>query len=255
MRNIKLTLEYEGTRYLGWQRQPQGMTIQQALEEAVAKVTGVETSVIGASRTDAGVHARGQVANFRTNSNLAVERFRGALNALLPRDIAVLSAEDAPEEFNSRFSACSKLYHYTIWNHPVRPALERDSCWHVRWKLDDGPAQEAAHALLGPHDFACFESSNAQSQTTVRTVTQASWERDGPHRIVFAIEADAFLYNMVRAIVGTLTDVARGKIPAERVAEIIASRDRRQAGRTAPPRGLCLMKVRYPDDPETAANS
>jgi len=248
MRNVKLTIEYEGTRYLGWQRQPQGMTVQEALENALAKITGVHTPVIGASRTDAGVHARGQVANFHTESTLAVERLRGALNALLPRDIVVLDAEDAPDGFNSRFYAISKRYRYTIWNHWIRPAIDRGFCWHVRWELDSGLAQEAARALVGRRDFACFESSNAQSDTTVREVARAAWQPVGPHRIHFEIEANAFLYNMVRAIVGTLTEIARGKMPVERMREIIASRDRRLAGRTAPAQGLCLMEVRYPDN-------
>jgi len=245
MRNIKLTIEYEGTHYLGWQRQPQGMTIQEALEDAIEKITGVQTAVVGSGRTDAGVHARGQVANFHTESDLAVQRFRGALNALLPRDIVVLDTEDVPEEFNSRFSARSKLYQYTIWNDRIRPCLQRQFCWHVRWALDHDLAQEAAQALVGKHDFACFESSGAETQTTVRTVTRASWDVVEPRRIVFSIEADGFLYNMVRAIVGTLVEVARGKMPPARVADIIASGDRAAAGPTAPPQGLCLVEVRY----------
>ena len=247
MRNIKLTVEYEGTHYLGWQRQPQGMTIQEALEDAIEKTTGVKTAIVGSGRTDAGVHARGQVANFHTASDLEAERFQGALNALLPRDIVVLDAEEVPEKFNSRFSARSKLYQYAIWNDRVRPCLQREFCWQVRWDLDHALAREAAQTLIGRHDFACFESSGAETKTTVRTVTRASWEVVEPKRIVFSIEADGFLYNMVRAIVGTLVDVARGKMPPSRVAEMIASGDRRTAGPTAPPQGLCLMEVRYPD--------
>ncbi len=245
MRNIRLLIEYEGTHYLGWQRQPQGMTVQEALENTLARIVGKETAVMGAGRTDAGVHARGQVANFRTDSALPVERFHGALNAILPRDIVVLRTDEVPSDFNSRFSARSKQYRYTIWNARTRPAIDRHFCWHVRWALEDNCGQEAARALLGRQDFACFESSNAKSETTVRTVTRADWVRIGPDRVVFTIEADAFLYNMVRAIVGTLCDVARGRLAPERMAEIIACRDRRAAGPTAPAQGLCLMKVEY----------
>ena len=247
-RNIKITVEYDGTRYLGWQRQPQGMTVQEAIEGALEKVTGQKIGVVGSGRTDAGVHARGLVANFKTDSHIEVERFRGALNALLPRDIAVRDAMEVPDDFNSRFSARSKHYRYTIRNHRVRPAIDRDFCWHVRWEMDHALAQEAAQVLLGRQDFACFESANAESNTTVRTVTRADWQADGTGRVFFNIEADAFLYNMVRAIVGTLVDIARGRFPLQRMAEIIASRDRTQAGRTAPPQGLCLMEVRYPEE-------
>ena len=244
MRNIKLTVEYEGTQYLGWQRQPQGMTIQEALEEALEKITGVKTSVTGAGRTDAGVHACGQAANFRTDSDLAVERFQGALNALLPRDIVVLAAEEATVDFHARFSAKSKLYHYTIRNRRTRPALSRDFCWHVRWPIQIVPMRRAMTHILGKHDFAAFQSANAASDTTVRTVFRADWTKNFD-LLTFAIEADGFLYNMVRAIVGTLVDVGRGRITPEEFGAIVKSKDRRRAGRTAPPQGLWLMRVRY----------
>ena len=244
MRNIKLTIEYEGTSYLGWQRQPQGMTIQQALEEAIRQVTGVMPQVIGASRTDAGVHARGQAANFKTDSAIPVERLQGALNALLPRDIAVADAEEVPDDFNCRFSAKSKLYQYTIWNQRVRPAMDRNFCWHLRWPVEIEPMQAASASLLGEHDFAAFQSANAQSETTVRTILRADWELCAP-RLTFAVEGNGFLYNMVRALVGTLVEVGRGKITAEEFKKILESRDRTLAGRTAPARGLCLMCVRY----------
>lgn len=244
MRNIKLILEYEGTGYLGWQRQPQGMTVQQALEEALERITGAKTTVVGAGRTDAGVHARGQTANFRTESDLPVERLRGALNALLPRDIVVLKAEEVPQDFNARFSARSKLYYYTVRNGRTRPALSRDFCWHVRWPLEILPMHQAAAHLLGRHDFAAFQSAGADTSTTVRTVFRADWTRSFD-TLTFAIEADGFLYNMVRAIVGTLAAVGRGKITPDEFAEIVNAKDRARAGRTAPAQGLCLMRVRY----------
>ncbi len=244
MRNIKLTLEYEGTGYLGWQRQPQGMTVQQALEEALEKAVGTRTAVTGASRTDAGVHARGQSANFRTESALAPERLRGALNALLPRDIAVLEAREVPPEFDARFSARSKRYTYTLWTGPVRPALRRNFCWHVRWVRDVEALRAASRLLIGRKDFAAFEAANASSETTVRRVKRAEWFESGPE-LTFEIEADAFLYNMVRIIVGTLCEVGRGKLSVGDFARIIEARDRTEAGRTAPPQGLCLMEVVY----------
>ena len=253
MRNIKLTLEYEGTHYLGWQRQPQGMTVQQAVEEAVEKITGVRTLVTGASRTDARVHARGQSANFRTQTDLTPERIRGALNALLPRDIVVLEAREVPPDFDSRFSALSKTYRYTLWTCPVRPALRRNFCWHVRWVTDLDAMREAAAALPGRKDFIAFQAANAAAETTVRNVKRAEWLQDG-HELTFLIEADAFLYNMVRIIVGTLTEVGRGKLTPRRFREIIDTRDRTQAGRTAPPQGLCLMEVYYDLPPPATAD-
>jgi tRNA pseudouridine38-40 synthase len=244
MRNIKLTIEYEGTAYLGWQRQPQGMTIQQALEESLERITGQAPQVIGASRTDTGVHARGQVANFKTDSAMPVERIQSALNALLPMDIAILAAEEVPEGFNARFSARSKLYHYTIWNQRVRPVLDRRFCWHVRWPVALEPLRAASQFLIGEHDFAAFQSANAQSETTVRAVERADWELNLP-RLTFAIEANGFLYNMVRALVGTLLEVGRGKITPAEFHRVLESGERTQAGRTAPASGLCLMRVRY----------
>jgi tRNA pseudouridine38-40 synthase len=244
MRNIKLTIEYEGTAYLGWQRQPQGMTIQEALEESLRQITGETTQVTGASRTDTGVHARGQVANFRTDSVLPVERFQSALNALLPLDIAIVAAEEVPEDFHSRFSAQSKLYHYTIWNQRVRPVLDRRFCWHVRWPVEMASLREASACLIGEHDFAAFQSANAQSETTVRIIERADWEMNAP-RLTFAIEANGFLYNMVRALVGTLLDVGRGKMTPAEFRRVLESGQRAQAGRTAPARGLCLMRIRY----------
>ena len=244
MRNIKLTIEYEGTAYLGWQRQPQGMTIQEALAESLRQITGETTQVTGASRTDAGVHARGQVANFRTDSAIPAERFQSALNALLPLDIAIVAAEEVPEDFHARFSARSKLYHYTIWNQRVRPVLDRRFCWHMRWPVEMASLREASACLIGEHDFAAFQSANAQSETTVRIIERADWEMNAP-RLTFAVEANGFLYNMVRALVGTLLDVGRGKMTPAEFRRVLESGQRSQAGRTAPARGLCLMRIRY----------
>jgi len=244
MRKVKLLLEYEGTAYLGWQRQPQGLTVQEVLEEAIRRVTGEASRVVGASRTDAGAHARGQTAHFRTNWPHSVESLQKALNAVLPPDVVVLSAEDAPDGFHARFSARSKVYEYAIWNDPVRPAIERRYVWHVRRPLDIESMRAAAHALVGTHDFAAFASSGAESRSTVRTITRAEWRREG-RRLVFTIEGQGFLYNMVRAIVGTMVDIGRGRIPPSAMQQILESRDRRRAGRTAPAHGLCLLRVDY----------
>jgi tRNA pseudouridine38-40 synthase len=244
MRTIRLTLEYDGTAYLGWQRQPQGMTVQQALEEAVARITGAMPSVVGSGRTDAGVHARGQVAHFKTPSAMPAATFHRALNALLPRDIVVLGAEEAAADFHARFSARGKRYAYTIWNDPVRPVLKRHIVWHCRRRLAVDRLRAASECLLGTQDFRAFESSGAAAKTTTRTVTLAEWSRNGPE-LVFAVEADGFLYNMVRSIVGSLVEVGLGKRAPEWIRELIASRDRTKAGPTAPPRGLCLVRVDY----------
>ena len=244
MRNIKLLLEYEGTAYVGWQRQVQPNSIQQALEEAIARITGAQASATGASRTDAGVHARGQVANFMTSSSLSIEKLRDALNAVLPPDIGVLEAAEAAEDFNARFSAKSKVYEYTIWNRHTRPVLSRLFCWHVHKPLDVERMSAAARLLLGTHDFACFASANTDRVTSVRTMTEAGvTERDGI--ITFSLEGNGFLYNMVRAVTGTLVEVGRGKLSVEEFRAILESCDRKRAGRTAPARGLCLVRVEY----------
>lgn len=248
-RNILIKLEYEGTNYLGWARQPQGLSIQEALETALRNITGEEMHVLGAGRTDAGVHARGQAATFKTTSPLSPERLRGALNALLPRDIAVTESIEAPADFNARYSAKSKLYEYTIWNRRVRPALDRNFCWHFRWELDLVLMQEAAAMVIGKHDFAAFRSANSDIETSIRTMTRSEWRAEEP-KLIYSVEGNAFLYNMVRALVGTMVDVGRGKITPAQFGRILESKDRTTAGRTAPAQGLCLMRVDYPEIPE-----
>jgi len=248
MRNIKLLLEYQGTAYVGWQRQVQPNSIQQVVEEAIGRITGRASRLIGASRTDAGVHAAGQVANFRTESALPPERLREALNAVLPPDIAVLDVEEVPEDFHARFDAVSKRYEYTIRTGPVRPALGRELCWHCRWPLDVDRMRRAAAPLVGTHDFAGFASSGSDRKGSVRTLTRCDVHQ-APGRMVLVLEGDGFLYNMVRTIAGTLVDIGRGKLPVERVAEVLAAGDRTRAGRTAPARGLCLVRVDYGGTP------
>ena len=244
LRTFRLLIEYEGTAYVGWQRQAEGDSIQQKLEEAVAQITREQLTVTGAGRTDAGVHARGQAASFRSRTSLSPEKLRDALNAVLPRDIAVLRVEEAPEDFHARFSARGKVYQYTILQGPVRSAIERSLCWHFRSELDMDRMRQAASALVGRHDFAAFRTESREPKATVRTLHRLDIEREGL-RLILTFEGDGFLYNMVRAIVGTLVDVGRGKLSPGSMADILQSRDRGRAGPTAPAKGLCLVEVKY----------
>ena len=247
MRNLRLLIAFEGTAYLGWQRQALGPTVQQVLEEAVEQITGTRSSVIGAGRTDAGVHAEGMVASFRTASPLAPERLQEALNAVLPPDVAVLDLSDAPPDFHAQFSAKAKRYEYRVWPRRVRPVFDRERLWHVKWPLDVGLMNEGAAMVVGRRDFSAFCAARSTVLHGVRTVTQAEWfRRSGA--LVFGIEGDGFLYNMVRIIVGSLVDVGRGKMSLEAFREALESGDRTRSGPTAPAKGLCLVRVDYSSD-------
>ncbi|NLG83457.1 MAG: tRNA pseudouridine(38-40) synthase TruA [Firmicutes bacterium] len=245
MRNIKLTLAYEGTAYLGFQRQKQGPTIQGTLEESLVHLTGERPRVIGAGRTDAGVHALGQVVNFHTSSRIETGRFVPALNSLLPRDIAVLAAEEVPLAFHARRDAKRKTYTYRLWRPSVRPVFERDRSYHFPRPLDLAAMEAAPRLLVGRHDFAVFGSSGStEVKTTVRTVFAAGWQEEGP-LLTFTITADGFLYRMVRNIVGTLLEIGLGKHPPEWVEELLALGHRPAAGPAVPARGLFLVRVEY----------
>ncbi|NPV03524.1 MAG: tRNA pseudouridine(38-40) synthase TruA [Syntrophaceae bacterium] len=246
MRNIKLTIEYDGTAYNGWQRQADVLTIQQVMEDTLARILNDRVVLVASSRTDTGVHAMNQVANFRTSSGLPLRNLHLGVNSLLPPDIVVKEMSEVPWEFHAQYNARGKVYRYRIFNNPVRTALERHRCWHVRRPLDLGAMQRAARHLLGTHDFSSFCASQSEVEDRVRTVTDARLVREeGEGMIAFWIEADGFLRHMVRNIVGTLVDVGRGAIPAEDMARIVGARDRRAAGQAAPARGLCLMEVKY----------
>jgi tRNA pseudouridine38-40 synthase len=244
MRNVKLTIEYDGTDYAGWQVQPNGTSVQAVVQDAIAAITG-ETSVklIGSGRTDAGVHAAGQVANFRTGSTIPAADLVHAINSKLPADVAVVAAEDAPDDFHARYSATSKTYRYAILNRAVRSPLERRRTAFVRGTLDLAAMRRAARHVVGEHDFACFQSK-PDGKPSVRTLTRCDVERSGDG-IAITVAANGFLYNMVRAIAGTLIEVGLGRREPDSVAGLIASRDRSLAGPTAPPAGLCLMRVEY----------
>ncbi|MGQ9920438.1 MAG: tRNA pseudouridine(38-40) synthase TruA [Desulfobacca sp.] len=245
VRTIRLTLEYDGSGYHGWQRQPHGLTIQEVLETALAKMLGQAVRVHGSGRTDAGVHALGQVAHFYTAAPLPVAAFRDGLNSLLPPDIAVLAATEAPPSFHARYAALAKTYEYRILNRPVRAPLHRHFCWWLRRPLSFQRLQAATSVIIGEHDFAAFQASGSEVKTTVRRVWHAAWQEEPGGWYFFRITANGFLRGMVRNLVGTMVEVGWDKRPVEDLARILASRDRRQAGPTAPAAGLYLVKVIY----------
>jgi tRNA pseudouridine38-40 synthase len=242
MRNIRLVLEYDGTRYAGWQRQENALTVQEEVERTLGRVLGAPPSIIGAGRTDAGVHARGQVANFRTEHAIATEELRGALNALLPEDIVVHGVDEVPLEFHSRYSARSRSYSYTITLRPT--ALARATSWHVRYDLDPARMNAAAATILGTHEFESFCRANSGVDHHRCTVRTARWDEIGT-TLRFSVTADRFLHGMVRALVGTMVDVGRGFTSLARFEEILRRRDRQEAGMSAPACGLVLESVGY----------
>lgn len=248
MRTIKLTLSYDGTAYHGWQVQPNGPTVQQVLEDAIGRILGPHRTT-AAGRTDAGVHALGQVAALRTGKPMPVSDLQWALNAVLPRDVAVVAAEEVPNEFDPRRDATSKLYRYRVWNQPVRPVHVRDQVWH-HYGVDWDRVEAALPALLGKHDFSSFEDSGSSARHAVRTLSRVALVRDPPaeHETWIEVEGDGFLKQMVRNIVGTLVEIGRagpGREPLAWMSEVIAARNRRAAGPTAPASGLCLVRVDY----------
>jgi tRNA pseudouridine38-40 synthase len=249
VRTLKLTVAYDGTAYAGWQVQVDRATVQGTIEAAVAQITGHKTRIMASGRTDAGVHALGQVVVFRSETRLAPEVLRRAFNGILPDDIAVLEVADVAEGFHPTRHVVRKRYRYVIHNGPVRDVFQRRYCWHYTCgRLDAEAMHRAAAALLGKHDFSSFETSGAEREHSVRTISDIRVERgsgeDGD-RVTVEVEADGFLYNMVRTIVGTLVDVGRGFRPEAWLGEVLRAMDRRAAGKTAPPQGLFLVRVEY----------
>lgn len=241
---IKLVLEYDGTAYAGWQRQPDQPTIQETVEAAIAGVTQINATVIGAGRTDAGVHALGQVASFRINRDMTPREWIRALNAHLPKTIVVRSAEPMPDTFHARHSAQGKLYEYRILNRPERPAIARDYCWHIHQPLDDEAMNQAGLVLIGLHDFSSFQTQPTENDDPMCHLQRFTVFREGD-RLRIETYANRFLKQMVRSIVGTLVEVGLSKRTPESLRPILEARDRSAAGRTAPPQGLFLVRVDY----------
>lgn len=245
-RRILLTVSYDGTAYAGWQWQVNAVSVQQRLEEALAKLIGAPVRVTGASRTDAGVHALGQRAHFDSASRIPPDKYPFALNTCLPPDIRVLEGREVPGSFHARFDARGKRYTYRIHNAPHASALYRNVTAHVPYRLDVERMHKALGALLGTHDFAAFEAAGGTAKTTVRTLTEASLTQEGP-LLTLTVCGNAFLYNMVRIIAGTMLDIGMGRKPPDAFQEALETRNRLSLGITAPACGLELTKVFYPD--------
>lgn len=247
MRNIRLVLEYEGTNYAGWQVQTGVATIQGTLIEAIKALTGVEPKLTGASRTDAGVHAFGQVANFLTESKIPAYNILQGLNAILPEDIAVKSATDAPLDFDSRRGSTSKTYIYKVLNRNYPSALMRNFSWFVFKPLDLESMRQGAAHFIGEKDFSSFRAADSDAPHSIREVTSFRIEDRGDGLLEFEVKGTAFLRHMVRIMVGTTVALGKGKLKPSDIAKIIEAKDRTAAAMTAPPQGLCLMKVEYPE--------
>ena len=243
MRTIKLTLEYDGTDFVGWQVQPNGRSVQQVVEQALEKMLKERTPVVGAGRTDAGVHAAGQVCTLRTTKAVPMKAFVMGLNSLLPPDVAVLAAEEMEEGFHARHSASGKRYEYRIGNAPTRSPLRRRTHWEIYRPLDVAAMREAARHLLGEHDFSAFRAADCPARTTRRVLRRFDVEGEG--EILITVEATAFLKHMVRNLVGTLVEVGLGRREVESIPALLASGDRTRAGPTAPPQGLSMVRVFY----------
>ncbi len=243
-RRIRLIVAYDGTDYVGWQLQENGVSVQQRLNEAACAVTSEAVRLHGSGRTDSGVHARAQVAHFDTDARMPADKFAIALNMRLPRDIRVLFSEEAPADFHARFSAKNKTYRYTVQTGLHADVFTRNTALHVHTPLDLSRMRSAAADVLGAHDFRAFMSAGSTLQNTVRTVTRSEWTQEGRY-LFYEVSANGFLYNMVRILAGTLLEIGSGKLTQDAIARAISSGLRSDAGVTAPPHGLCLRRVQY----------
>ena len=244
MRNIKLTIEYDGKDFNGWQKQPNKLNIQGEIERSIKDITGEDVDLIASGRTDAGVHALGQVANFKTDSNIPDEKIPIALNTKLKRSIRILAAEEVDERFHSRYNCKKKTYKYVINNSANGTAIYRNLEYNFSQELNVDKMNEAVKYFIGEHDFKGFKASGTSSKSSVRTIYDAKVYKNGD-RVNIELTGNGFLYNMVRIISGTLIDVGIGKILPEEVTDIINSKERTKAGKTLPPNGLYLIKVEY----------
>ena len=244
MRNIRLTIEYDGTNYHGWQIQPNVITIQEVMQDALTKITKTETQIVGAGRTDTGVHAAGQVANFHTYSRMSPIAFQRALNSLLPGDIVIIDAGEVPPDFHARFSAVSRRYQYTILNRAYSSAFLRNNAYFFPQPINVVQADAICQALVGRWDFSCFQRTGSDRVSPVCEVYESRCWGEA-HLVYFEIEADAFLRGMVRAIVGTVLQLHDREQPVDRLYEILNARDRSAAGASVPAHGLSLVRVKY----------
>lgn len=245
MRNIKLIIEYDGTDFAGWQAQKNQRTVQETIEKELRVILGEKVNLAGSGRTDSGVHAKALVANFKTKSSLPPDKIKKALNARLPKDTAIIDAQSAPMNFNARFSAKSKVYRYTINNGPSRTAINRQYVCRLPYRLDVNLMKKEAAVLVGRKNFKSFHASGRKLENFKRLLKRIDIKKDKNGFITIDIEADGFLYNMVRNIVGTLVEVGRGKLPAGSTKKILSSKNRQCAGPTMPAKGLCLLEVKY----------
>lgn len=251
MRNIALLIEYDGTAYAGWQIQENARTIQQVIEEELTALCRTPVRIHGAGRTDAGVHAEGQVCTFQTDADLPMSAFSLGLNTKLPPDVRVLEAREMPAEFHARFSARRKCYIYRVLARPVGSALLRDRAWHVRREVDWPAVRAALGDFVGEHDFAAFQSSGADTSTTVREIYSADYETAGPvHEFRFV--GSGFLKGQVRSMIGTLIEIGLGKLPAGHIEGLLSRPERSEAGTTAPPQGLTMAWVDFGEGPWTS---
>ncbi len=244
MRNIKIIIEYDGKDFNGWQKQPNKLNIQGEIERAIEEITGEKVDLIASGRTDAGVHALAQVANFKIEKDIPIEKIPYALNSKLKKSIRVKSAEEVDEKFHSRYTCKRKTYRYVINNSVQGTAIYRNLQYHFPEKLDEEKMNKGIKYLIGEHDFKSFKASGTSSKSSVRTIYDAKVTREG-EIVTIELTGNGFLYNMVRIISGTLVDVGIGKIKPEEVKEILEARDRLKAGRTLPPTGLYLVDVKY----------
>ena len=246
MKRILLTVEYDGTAYAGWQRQINGLAVQQVLEEALSSACGHPVTVTGSSRTDAGVHALDQKVHFDTDSTIPPEKYPFVLNTMLPPDIRVLNGREVPSDFHARFLTVGKTYTYRIWNARHGSALRRNTHWHIPVPLEESPVRRSLLTLPGKHDFAAFQAAGGTAKTTVRTIRTADLEIRG-NEWILTVSGDAFLYNMVRIIAGTVAEIGLGKRDPDAFLKAFETLDRLALGMTAPAHGLELTEVRYPE--------
>jgi tRNA pseudouridine38-40 synthase len=245
MRNLKLTLAYDGSDFHGWQIQPHLRTVQGELQQALQKLFNHDVNVTGSGRTDAGVHAHGQVANVETIRSMDTDAALRGANALLPAEIRVLSVEEVSLEFHSRRSARSKMYEYHIWRDPIVSPFHSRYVYAYRYPLDEEMLDRGAAYFLGPHDFTSFCATATEIEDRTRTIFEASWDRSSDTAWIFRIRGSGFLQYMVRTIAGTLIEIGRGRLPPDRIPDIFEARDRRLAGPSLPPHGLHLIEVEY----------